>query len=91
VFGPQNSSREGLNHDLVDVTPSRVLARLEGFHDRMLGFSEVLRGMPILRGIATTDATTNLAEAQMHPRIAHLQTLLASIGLWGWVVDLVKV
>jgi hypothetical protein len=75
-------SRERLKHDLVDVTPSPILARLKRSHNRMLGLSEVLRGVSVLRGIAAADVTTNLAQAQMNPRIAHFQTLLASVGFW---------
>jgi hypothetical protein len=51
----------------------------------------MFRGVPVLRGVTAADVTTNLAEAQMNPRIAHLQTLLASIGVGGWVFYLVKV
>jgi hypothetical protein len=72
LFGPQNSSRERLNHDLVDVTPSPVFARLKGSHNGVLGLSEVLRGVPILGGVAAADVATNLAKAQMNPQIAHL-------------------
>jgi hypothetical protein len=57
----------------------------------VLGLSEVFRGVFVLRRVATANVTTNLAEAQMNPSIAHLQTLFASVGLWGWVANLVKV
>jgi hypothetical protein len=60
-------------------------------HNRVLGLSEVFRGVFVLRRVAAADVTTNLAKAQMNPRIAHLQTLLASIGFWRWVANLVKV
>jgi hypothetical protein len=66
------SSWERFNHDLVDVTPSPVLARLERSHDRVLGLSEVFGGVFVLRRVAAADVTTNLAKAQMNPRIAHL-------------------
>jgi hypothetical protein len=72
LFGPQNSSRERLNHDLVDVTPSPVFARLKGSHNGVLSLSEVLRGVPVLGGVAAADVATSFAEAQMNPQIAHL-------------------
>src|SRR6266568_2691418 len=83
--------RERLNRDLVDVTPSPVLARLERSHNRVLGLSEVLRGVFVLRGVAAADVTANLAEPQMNPGIPHLQALLTSVGVGRWVLNLVKV
>jgi hypothetical protein len=56
----------------------------------MLRLSEMLGGVPVLRGIAAPDMAANFAEAQMNPRIAHLQTLLASIGFRGRVLYLVQ-
>jgi hypothetical protein len=47
--------------------------------------------MPVLRGIAAADVAANFAKAQMDPRIACSQALLASIGVRGWVLYLVKV
>ncbi len=44
--------------------------------------SEVLRSVFVLRGIAAAHVTTDFAEAQMNPRITHLQTLLTSVGVW---------
>jgi hypothetical protein len=40
-------SREWLKHDLVDVTPSPVFARLKGSGDRVLGLTEMLGGVPV--------------------------------------------
>src|SRR5712692_1845597 len=74
-------SRERLNRDLVDETPSPVFARLKRSHNRVLGFSEVLRSVFVLRGIAAAHVTTDLAEAQMNPRITYLQTLLTSVAV----------
>ena len=65
------SSRKRLDHDLVDVTPSPVFARLKRTHDGMLGLSEVFRGVFVLRGVAAADVAAGRAEAQMNPRIAH--------------------
>jgi hypothetical protein len=57
----------------------------------VLSFSEVLAGVPVRRGIAAADVAANLAEAQVDPRIAHLQALFTSIGIRGWVLYLVQV
>src|SRR6266851_5504914 len=44
-----------LQRELVDVTPAPVLAGLERSHDGMLSRAEVLRGVPVLRLVATAD------------------------------------
>jgi hypothetical protein len=84
-------SRKRLNHDFVDVTPTPIFAPFKRPHDGVLGFFEVLGGVPVLGGIAAADVAANLAEAQMDPRIAHLQALFASIGVRGWALYLVQV
>jgi hypothetical protein len=57
----------------------------------VLGLVEVLGGVAVLRGIAAADVAADFAEAQMNPRVAHLQTLLTPMGVGGWVLYLVKV
>src|SRR5205823_5760088 len=64
--------------DLVDVAPAPILARLERLHDRMLGGMEMLGGMLILGRIAAAHVAAGQAQAQVHPSVAHFQTLLAS-------------
>ena len=49
---------------------------------------EVLRGVPVLRVVAAADVAALPAQAQMHPRVTHLQALLAAarvalVGLDG--------
>jgi hypothetical protein len=39
---------------------------------------EVLRGVPVLRVVATADVTALAAQAQVDPRVAGLQTFLAA-------------
>src|ERR1700688_3904170 len=56
-----------LQHDLVDITPAPVLAGLERSHDGMLSRAEVLRGVPVLRLVATADVPACAAQAKMHP------------------------
>jgi len=57
----------------------------------MFGLSKVLRGVPVLGGVAAANVATSLAEAQLNPRIAHLQALFAIIGAGGWVLNLGEV
>ena len=47
--------------------------------------------MLILRRVAATDMPTLKAETQMHPGIPYFQAILASIGAWGYVSNLVEV
>jgi hypothetical protein len=48
----------------------------------MLCGAKMLRGVFVLRGIATSDMTTVQAEAQMNPTVADLETFFAALGLW---------
>jgi hypothetical protein len=85
------SSRAWLDHHLVDKTPSPVLARLERSNDGVMGLSEVLGGVFVLRGVAAADVTAGLAEPQVHPRVTHLQALLASCGVRRHIFYLLEV
>jgi hypothetical protein len=87
----KSPSGKRLNHSFVDITPTPIFAPLKRPHDGVFGFFEVLGGMPIFGGIAAADVAANLAEAQVDPRIAHLQALFTSIGIRGWVLYLVQV
>src|SRR6266853_4582672 len=62
-------SRARFNHDLVDITPSPVLARLERSNDRVLRLEEVLRSVFVFRRVAAADVAAGLAEPQMDPRV----------------------
>jgi hypothetical protein len=42
---------------------------------------EVLAGVLIFRGVAAADVSAGETEAKMHPTVAYLQALLASLGL----------
>ncbi len=56
----------------------------------MLCGMKMLRGVFVLGGVAATDMSTAQAQAQMHPTIAHLQTLFAAPGLWLNALDLIE-
>jgi hypothetical protein len=72
--------RREVEFDFVDVAPAPVLSALERFHDRVLRPMKVFRGMLVFRRIATTHMSALQAQSQMHPCVAHLQTLFASVG-----------
>jgi len=79
------------DHHFVDVTPSPVLARLERPNNRVMGFSKMLRGVFVLRGVTAADMAARLAQPQMDPRVTPLQALLASVGVRRHIVHLVQV
>jgi hypothetical protein len=57
----------------------------------MPGGMEVLSGVLVFRGIATTNVTADQAEAQMDPGISDLQALLAAVRRpRGNVADLIQ-
>jgi hypothetical protein len=64
---PGWASQKRLNHYIVDVTPSPVLARLKRAHDRVFCLFEMFGGVPVLRGIAAADMAADFAKAQMDP------------------------
>src|SRR6185436_15806302 len=66
--------------DLVDVTPPPRLPRLERLDDRVLRAVVVLRRVLVLRRIAAADVAAAQAAAEVHPRVARLQALLAALG-----------
>jgi len=57
----------------------------------MLGSVKVLRGMLVLRGIAAAYMAAFHTEAQVHPRIAALEALFASVLVRSAHADLPKV
>jgi hypothetical protein len=57
----------------------------------VLGLVEVFGGVPILGGIAAAHVAADLTEAQVDPRVAHLQTFLTPLRPWFGIFDLVKV
>ena len=68
-----------LEEELVRVTPSPVLIRLEGLNDRVVGGVEMLGGMLILRIVAAADMPAFKADSQVYPGVADSQAILAPI------------
>ena len=73
------TNKVALEHDLVDVAPAPILARLEGLDNRVIGRVEMLRRVLVLRGVTTSDMPANQALAQVYPAIANFQTVLTAI------------
>jgi hypothetical protein len=80
-----------LEHNLVDVAPAPVFARLEGLNDRVIRCVKMLRRMLVFGRIAAADVPANEAYAQMHPGIAGLQAILTSVRAGGNVSNLIEV
>jgi hypothetical protein len=80
-----------LKHELIDVAPAPVLARLEGLDDRMVGAPEVSGGMTVLGGVAAAHVAAGQALAKVDPGVAHRQALFASGGAGRHITDLIQV
>jgi hypothetical protein len=80
----------GLQHDFIDVAPDPVLIRLKRLNYRMVGRVEVLGGVLVLGGVTAAYVSTGETEAQMHPCITSLQTVLAAIGAWRDLLYLIE-
>src|SRR5262245_61049249 len=68
-----------LEADPIDVAPVPALAGLERADDRVLRRAVVPRRVLVLRVVAAADVSAGHAETQMHPHVACLEALLASI------------
>jgi hypothetical protein len=76
--------------DLVHVTPSPVLTGLERADDRVAAAMEVLRSVLVLRLIAAADVPADHAEPQVHPTVASLKALFASVSIRLNVLDQIE-
>src|SRR5918997_5146636 len=81
-----------LDENFVHVAPAPVLAWLERLDYRVACGVEVPGCVLVLARIATSDVSAREALAQVDPRVAHLETLLAALRGRGYVfVDLIRV
>jgi len=78
-------------HNFVDVAPKPIFAWFDGLYDGVLSRAEMLAGVFVLRGIAATYMAAALTEAQVDPRVTHLKALLAAVGFWLWIPNLIGV
>jgi hypothetical protein len=77
--------------NFIDETPAPVLARLDGPHDRVLCHVEVFRGVLVLRVVTASHVSTDHAEPQMHPCVAHFHAFFAYMNLGLPNLDLIHV
>src|SRR5919198_5748417 len=80
-----------LHHELIDIAPEPVLARLERLHERVAGGVEMLGGMLVLRRVTAADVPANEALAQVDPRLSRFQAVLAAVRARRHIPDLVQV
>lgn len=81
--------------ELIDKTPSPVLARLNRAHDWMTSLVKMSGCVPVRGTIATADMTADQALAQMHPSGTCLEALRATLRWIRWRaerwIDLIEV
>src|SRR4029077_236689 len=78
-------------HHFIDVAPIPVFARLDGLHDGMLRRVKMLGGVFVLRGIAAAHMAADLTQPEVHPSVAHFDTLLTDMNLGFEVANLIGV
>jgi hypothetical protein len=89
--GPQqrpSSKALSLEHELVDVAPQPVFARLEGLHDGVLGVMKMLAGVLVFGGVAAADVAAFAANAEMHPAVARFKAFFTALAARLDVLDL---
>ena len=69
-----------LHHDLVDIAPAPIFARLEAPNDRVGCLMEMTRRMFAGRVVATADVPAGEAKTQVHPPTARLETFFTALG-----------
>jgi len=79
-----------LKEELVRVAPEPSFFGLEGADDRVSCSLVVLGGVAVLGVVAAAEMAACRAHPQMHPPIAHLQALHASVARGRDILDLIK-
>ena len=69
-----------VKRDLVDVTPSPILARLEGPDHRVGGGVKVLRRMFVFGRIAAAHVSARKTQPQVDPGVANLQAVFTAVS-----------
>ena len=67
-----------VDHDLIDVAPTPVFARLCRRNDGVPGRPKMLRSMAIPGIVAAADVTAVAAQSQVHPRVPGPHAFLAT-------------
>ena len=79
-----------IEHQFINVAPAPPFSWLERFYDWVFGRVKVARGVFVLRRVATADVTAAHTQPQMHPRVANLQAIFASVGARGYFSNLIE-
>jgi hypothetical protein len=87
---PDPSLINRFEKDLVYVAPAPFLIRLERLDYGVAAAVEVFGGMFVLGVVAAAYVAALHTEAQVNPRVAYRQAILAAVRAWGNLVDLVK-
>lgn len=90
IAGLKSILLKWLNENLVNITPDPILVPFKRFNDRMVGSLKMLGSVFVGRRIAAAHVPAAKAEAQMHPPIARLQTILTALSARRNLLDLVK-
>ena len=69
-----------LENDFVHVAPDPIFAGLDGLHQGVMRSVKMLGGVLVLGRIATAHVSALQAQAQVNPRVAGFQTLLATLA-----------
>lgn len=83
--------RSLIEEHLVHVTPEPPLIRLVRLDNWVVSGEEMLERVLVRRLIAASDIATGQADAQIGPRVPHLEALLAAVGTWRNLPDVVQV
>src|SRR6266403_6096543 len=70
-----------LHHELVDVAPAPIFPTFERGDDRVLGRSEMLGSVLVLRLVAASDVPAGSTQPKVDPRVAHGEAFLAAAGV----------
>jgi hypothetical protein len=81
------TAKESVQHHLVDITPTPILAWFDRLHDGMFASVKMLGGVFVLGRIAASDVAAREAHAQMDPLVSHLQAFFAAVGTGLYVLD----
>jgi hypothetical protein len=75
---------------LVDIAPPPRLAGFDRPHDRVVLIVEVLGGVLVLGAIAAPNVAARPTHPEVHPRVAHLETLFTAACARLHIVDLIQ-
>jgi hypothetical protein len=81
MISPPGFTSSRFRYQFIDVAIPPFLPRLERLDHRVVRVTKMLGGMLVFRTVAAPHVPAGFAKAQLHPGIAGLQTLFATIRL----------